>query len=52
MIEDRWDIRSKSWMDNSDADVVRYLTQGEGEFQEITDPHLGQIFFIPYYSIF
>ena len=44
MIEDRWDIRSKSWMDNSDADVVRYLTQGEGEFQEVTEEVARKIF--------
>ncbi len=37
VIENRWDSRSKSWMDNPDADVVRYLTQGEGEFQEVTE---------------
>ena len=44
MIEDRWDIRSKSWMDNPDADVVRYLTQGEGEFQEVTEDVARKIF--------
>jgi hypothetical protein len=44
MIEDRWDIRSKSWVDNPDADVVRYLTQGEGEFQEITEDVARKIF--------
>jgi hypothetical protein len=44
MVEDRWDIRSKSWMDNPDADVVRYLTQGEGEFQEVTEEVARQIF--------
>ena len=42
--EDRWDIRSKSWVDNPDADVVRYLTQGEGEFQEVTEDVARQIF--------
>jgi hypothetical protein len=44
MVEDRWDIRTKSWMDNPDADVVRYLTQGEGEFQEVTEEVARQIF--------
>jgi len=42
--EDRWDIRSKSWVDNPDADVVGYLTQGEGEFQELTEDVARQIF--------
>ena len=42
--EDRWDIQSKSWVDNPDADVVRYLTQGEGEFQEITEDVARKIF--------
>ena len=40
----RWDSRSKSWMDNPDADVVRYLTQGEGEFQEVTEEVARKIF--------
>ncbi len=44
MVEDRWDIRTKSWMDNPDADVVGYLTQGEGEFQEVTEDVARQIF--------
>ena len=44
MIEDRWDIRSNSWMDNPDADVVRYLTQGEGEFQEVTEDVARKLF--------
>ena len=42
--EDRWDIRKKSWVDNPDADVVRYLTQGEGEFQELNEDVARQIF--------
>ena len=42
--EDRWDIRSKAWVDNPDADVVRYLTQGEGEFQEVTEEVARKIF--------
>lgn len=44
MIEDRWDRRSKSWMNNPDADVVRYLTLGEGEFQEVTEEVARKIF--------
>ncbi len=44
MIEDRWDVRKKDWVDNPDADVVRYLTQGEGDFQEVTEEVAKQIF--------
>ena len=44
MVEDRWDSRSSSWVNNPDADVVRYLTQGEGDFQELAEEVARQIF--------
>jgi len=44
MLEDRWDSRGSSWVNNPDADVVRYLTQGEGDFQEISEEVARQIF--------
>ena len=42
--EQRWDSRSSSWVDNPDADVVRYLTQGEGDFQEVVEDVAVKIF--------
>lgn len=42
--EDRWDSRKNSWVDNPDADIVGYLTQGEGDFQELTEDVARQIF--------
>ncbi len=42
--EDRWCVRSQSWKDNPDGDVVGYLTQGEGDFQEVSEEVAMKIF--------
>ena len=42
IIEDRWS--KNGWVENPDADVVRYLSQGEGDFQEVTEEVAQQIF--------
>ena len=42
--EDRWDARKTSWVENPDADIVGYLSQGEGDFQEISEEVARQIF--------
>ena len=44
MVEDRWDSRKASWVANPDADVVRYLVEGQGEFQEISEEVARKIF--------
>lgn len=44
MVEDRWDKGTKNWVDNPDADVVRYLVEGEGDFSEISEEVARKIF--------
>jgi len=44
MVEDRWDKTKKSWVENSDADVVRFLVEGQGDFSEVTEDVARQIF--------
>lgn len=44
MVEDRWDKTKKSWVENSDADVVRFLVEGQGDFSEVSEDVARQIF--------
>ncbi len=42
MIEDYW--TPQGWKKDKDADIVRYLALGEGDFQEVTEEVARQIF--------
>ena len=42
MVEDRWS--PNGWVENWDADIARYLVEGQGEYQEISEEVARQIF--------
>lgn len=42
MVEDRWS--PNGWVENMDADIARYLVEGQGDYQEISEDVARQIF--------
>ena len=42
MVEDRWS--PNGWVENMDADIARYLVEGQGDFQEVSEEVARKIF--------